>query len=510
MADAVYVGRMEPTPLTHLEAGAPIVYGGDRVTFVPDGLAAAFGPGDALTVLQDSGELLHLPATERRAARTAVDAAAAAFARMGEVDDAQLDAFYLDFAARLEDDATFAPIAEANARDVEAARARGRSTTRLVLSDRMRADMIDGLRGWAEMASVRGEVIRREEHQGWTLEQYRDRLGIVAFVFEGRPNVFADACGVLRTGNTVVFRIGSDALRTAQAIVEHALDPALAAAGLPAGAASLVDAPSHAAGWALFSDPRLALAVARGSGEAVRQLGAVAQQSGVPVSLHGTGGAWIVAAASADAHAFRAAVHRSLDRKVCNTLNTCLIVRERAEELVPRFLEAVEAAAEELGTNPKVHVLERDRDLVPATWFERIVPITRADGSPQEPQAETLVEAQLGVEWEWEGSPEVSLAIVDDLDEAATLFNSFSPRFVLSVIAADERERAFLEVRTEAPYVGNGFTRWVDGQYALGTPELGLSNWELGRLFGRSGILSGDGIFTVRTRAIQHDPDVHR
>ena len=58
--------------------------------------------------------------------------------------------------------------------------------------------------------------------------------------------------------------------------------------------------------------------------------------------------------------------------------------------------------------------------------------------------------------------------------------------------------------------MGNGFTRWVDGQYALNRPELGLSNWQNGRLFGRGGVLSGDGVFTVRLRVTQQDPDVHR
>jgi glutamate-5-semialdehyde dehydrogenase len=58
--------------------------------------------------------------------------------------------------------------------------------------------------------------------------------------------------------------------------------------------------------------------------------------------------------------------------------------------------------------------------------------------------------------------------------------------------------------------VGNGFTRWVDGQYALGRPELGLSNGQGGRLFARGAELSGEGVFTIRTRAVQSDPDVHR
>jgi glutamate-5-semialdehyde dehydrogenase len=501
---------MDTETLTHLTPGMPIVFGGDRITHVSDELAAAFEAGDGLVVLQDSGTLLHLPAADRRAAADAVSAAERAFAAMGTVSDDQLDAFFLAFARRLEDDAAFGPIAAANDADVAAARVRGRSVTRLVLSDRMRTDMIAGLRGWVGVPSGRGQVVRTVDHDGWRLEQFTDRLGVVAFVFEGRPNVFADACGVLRGGNTVVFRIGSDALGTARAIVEHALDPALAEAGLPAGAASLVDAPSHAAGWALFRDPRLALAVARGSGAAVRQLGAVAQQAGNAVSLHGTGGAWLVATATADAEVVRAAVHRSLDRKVCNTLNTCCVVRERAGELIPVVLDALERAAAGRGTRAKLHVLERSREHVPADWFERRVPISRADGSPIEPQAEPISEERLGDEWEWEDSPEMSLVVVDDADEAIALFNRYSPRFVLSIVTADEDERAHLERTADAPFVGNGFTRWVDGQYALDTPELGLSNWELGRLFGRSGILSGDAIVTVRSRAVQSDPDVHR
>jgi glutamate-5-semialdehyde dehydrogenase len=501
---------MDPQPLHHLTPGMPIVFGGDQLTFVSDELAETFTAGDELVVLQDDGALLHVPRADRLAARAAVDAAAQAFGGMGEVSEDDLDAFFAGFARRLEDDATFAPIAAANAADVDAARSRGRSTTRLVLSEPMRADMIAGLRGWQQVHSPRGEVVRTLVHDGWQLEQVTDRLGVVAFVFEGRPNVFADACGVLRGGNTVVFRIGSDALGTARAIVEHTLDPALAEAGLPAGAASLVDAPSHAAGWALFRDPRLALAVARGSGEAVRQLGAVAQQAGNPVSLHGTGGAWMVATSAADTDRFAAAVHRSLDRKVCNTLNVCCIARTRTQDLLPAFLDALDRAATDRGTNAKLHVLERDRHHVPADRFARVVPIARATGSSEEPAAETLVEAQLGLEWEWEDSPEVTLAIVDDLDEAVALFNRYSPRFALSVLSDEPRDHERAWRTAEAPFVGNGFTRWVDGQYALATPELGLSNWERGRLFGRSGVLSGDSILTVRSRAVQDDPDLHR
>ena len=58
--------------------------------------------------------------------------------------------------------------------------------------------------------------------------------------------------------------------------------------------------------------------------------------------------------------------------------------------------------------------------------------------------------------------------------------------------------------------MGDGFTRWVDGQYALNTPELGLSNWQFGRLLARGGVLSGDSVYTVRHHAIITDPELHR
>jgi glutamate-5-semialdehyde dehydrogenase len=507
----VPVKRTAGSTLSSLQAGQVIVFGGDRATTVPDDLAAAFREGDRLVVVQDDGALLHIPQAEHDRVSASVAAARAAFAELAACTDEQVTAFYAAFAARLAHDATFAPIAAANAADVAAAKARGRSTTRLELGPKMRADMVDGLRGWMAQPAGRDELVRTVDHEGWRVELRRAPLGVVGFVFEGRPNVFADACGVLRTGNTVVFRIGSDALGTARAIVEHALAPALAEAGLPAGSAQLVDSPSRAAGWALFSQPSLALAVARGSGEAVAQLGSVARQAGVPVSLHGTGGAWMVAGEHADAESFGAAVFHSLDRKVCNTLNVCCIPAARAGDLVPVFLDALLRAGERRGTNPKLHVLDGSAAAhVPDDWFERRVPIARAEGAVVESQAELLGEADLGHEWEWEDSPEVTLAVVADPAEAVLLCNRWSPRLVATMVSDDASEHEAFWRSVDTPFVGNGFTRWVDGQFALGTPELGLSNWEHGRLFSRGGVLSGDSVFTVRTRVVQDAPDIHR
>ena len=463
--------------LERLEPGQPILFGGDRVTLVPAELAAAFQPGDRLVVVQETGALLHVPTADHAAARTAVDAAVAAFSRLGRCSDEQITEFFEQFAARLADEDIAAPIVAANEADVARAKAAGRSTTRLVMTPTMRDDMIRGLRGWRDADLRRDEPVERVDHDGWSVEARRAPLGVVGFVFEGRPNVFADATGVLRTGNTVVMRIGSDALGTAEAIVTHALDPALDAAGLPSGAVSLVRSPARAAGWALFDDPRLALAVARGSGAAVAQLGAVARQAGTPVSLHGTGGAWLVAGLRADAERFRLAVLHSLDRKVCNTLNVCCIPEGRAD-LVPVFNDALAEAARRRGSSPRLHVLEATDELA--------------------------------TEWEWEDSPEVSLIVTTDVDAAVALCNRHSPRFIASLVSDDEAEHDRFYASVDAPFVGDGFTRWVDGQYALDTPELGLSNWQAGRLFARGGILSGASVHTVRYRARIVDPALHR
>ncbi len=466
-------------PITSLVAGERILVGGDRAVTVGAELAAAFASGDRLVVVHETGDLLHIPRTEHEAVGAAVGRATDAFHALSETTDDQISQFFDEFAARLEDDDVFAPIAAANETDVASALARGRQTGRLTLSPAMRADMVAGLRVWRDIPTRRRQMVGEVRHDGWTVEQWRDPLGVVGFVFEGRPNVFADATGVLRTGNTVVFRIGSDALGTARAIVQSAVTPALVAAGLPEGAVQLVDSAAHAAGWALFADGRVSLAVARGSGTAVAQLGAVARQHGVPVSLHGTGGAWLVAAASAPTEQFALAVRHSLDRKVCNTLNVCCVVRSRADDLLPVFRAAAVEAASVRGVAPIIHELQPD-------------------------------DPMLGQEWEWDTIPEVAVVVVDDVDHAVAQCNRFSPRFVASLLSADADEHEAFYRSVDAPFVGDGFTRWVDGQFALVQPELGLSNWQGGRLFGRGGVLSGDSVYTVRLRARVSDPNLHR
>ena len=479
-----------------------IVLAPDGTAFPVDAaFASAFRPGDRVIADPDAG-LLRIPAEDAAAAADAVDRAVGSFEQMGSVDDDSVAMFYEHGARGLADDAVWREIAAVNAADVERARARGRSTTRLAVSDDMRGKMIEGMRGWARTPSRRGALLETVRHDGFRVEMVGAALGVVAFVFEGRPNVLADACGVLRGGNTVVFRIGSDALGTARSIMRLAIEPALAASGLPPGTVSLVDSAGHAAGWALFLDQRLSLAVARGSGQTVALLGSLARGAGTPVSLHGTGGAWIVASESANGDHLKGSVVRSLDRKVCNTLNTCCLVGNRAPAHAGLVLEALLEAGNARGQAFKLHVAAGDEDLVPKELFERDVRIVRPQGSVVEKQAEVISRDELGIEWEWEETPEVTLVHVDSLDEAVDLFNAQSPRLVGTLVSEDPSEHRRFYRTLNAPFVGDGHTRWVDGQFALNKPELGLSNWEHGRLFARGAVLTGDSVYTVRTRYI--------
>jgi glutamate-5-semialdehyde dehydrogenase len=405
--------------------------------------------------------------------------------------------FYEEFARRLKDEAIFYQIREANERNVADAQAKGRSTTRLVLSESMRQDMIEALLIWKEL--VTSNTVRETvNHDGWSIESHVAPLGVVGFVFEGRPNVFADATGVLASRNVCVFRIGSDALETARAIMNLAVIPSLQEAGLPPSSVALLPSKTHAAAWALFSDKRLSLAVARGSGTSVALLGEIAQQHGIPASLHGTGGAWMVVSDVVDVDRLKNVVQSSLDRKVCNTLNTVVLTESSLGNSLQSVIDGVVLAAHKRNTHAVLHV---DGDVASALANCTV---------PQEFAVETIDHSNLGTEWEWENTPELSIVVSDNVNGAIDLFNAQSPSFVLSIISDDESEIDLAWSRSNAPFFGDGMTRWVDGQYALSKPELGLSNWQNGRTFARGGILSGDSIYTVRYRVRQSDAEVKR
>ena len=488
--------------LDELKPDSLIIAANGETFRVSKTLAAAFQPGD-LVIPNPQHGLLHLSSTERQIVDQTVTQSVAAFAAMQQVTDDQITDFFHAFSAALKNDKIWESIQTINEHDVATATERGRSTTRLQVSDVMRTDMINGLREWAESEPSRNSVIETIDNDQFQIQLRTAALGVVGFVFEGRPNVLADACGVLRGGNTAIFRIGSDALPTARAMMELALRPALVKSGLPTEAITLVDSSAHAAGWALFLDSRLALAVARGSGDSVELLGSLARSVGTPVSLHGTGGAWMIIGDSATPEIVKHCAVKSLDRKVCNTLNTCCIVASKAVELVPVLLDGLNEAAAKLKQDYRLHVVEGSEEFIPGEAFTRKVQISRADGQQEEIQATTLALADIGQEWEWENSPEMTLIIVKNLQEAIELFNTHSPRLVASLISNDELEHQHFYETIDAPFIGDDHTRWVDGQRALNKPELGLSNWDNGRLLGRHAILTGDSVYTVRMRYIE-------
>ncbi len=479
--------------------GQVIPFAGNRWTTVSSLLAESFVQGDRLVVVQETGQLLHISQAIFELADRAVTQAKLAFAAMSSVTPTVISDFYESFARNLEDSKIFKRIAAANQEDVERAKSAGRSTTRLLIDDKMRTEMIGSLRMWRDLRDTRDVLANSVEHPSWEVQERRAPLGVVGFVFEGRPNVFADATGVLRSGNTVVFRIGSDALGTAREIMACALLPALKSSGLPDGAVQLIDSPERSSGYALFSHHGLGLAVARGSGQAVSQLGAVARQSGIPVSLHGTGGAWILVADSASPERVTACVRHSLDRKVCNTAN--VICLPRSPDLLAAVLQGITEASASRSTRAVIHCASVADEL-------RI-----KQSLKQSDEVELHVhqgDHHLAEEWEWDQQPEVSIRFTESLEESCELFNTYSPRFVVGVISEDNRDFEIVYRLCEAPFVGDGFTRWVDGQYALARPELGLSNWQHGRLFARGGILSGDGVFSVRYVMHQKDSAQHR
>jgi glutamate-5-semialdehyde dehydrogenase len=170
--------------------------------------------------------------------------------------------------------------------------------------------------------------------------------------------------------------------------------------------------------------------------------------------------------------------------------------------LVPVFLDALEASAAGADDHAVLHLTDRTVPFVREALSDTHERVNVVDGP--------LSVDALGIEWEWERAPEVSLVIVDQVADAVEFANRFGPQFVVSVITTDAEEFERCYGSLNAPFVGNGFTRWVDGQYALDRPELGLANWQNGRQIGRGAILSGEGVHTIRYVARITDPSIHR
>src|SRR6266480_2384503 len=163
---------------------------------------------------------------------------------------------------------------------------------------------------------------------GLRLEERRRPIGVVGANYEARPNVTVDvASQLLKSRNAGVLRTGGAALRSAEALFDHVIAPAVEAAGLDQGALQLVRSAAREAATELVRRPGLIpLVILRGSGETTRALAAEAARHGVRTLAHADGGGVLYLDAAADPAMAARTITGSLDRLgVCNRLNLLLV-----------------------------------------------------------------------------------------------------------------------------------------------------------------------------------------
>src|SRR5919202_1146283 len=273
---------------------------------------------------------------------------------------AQARAASIDLAAatRAEKDAALLLMAErlvertddivaANAEDVEKARSSGMSDAmidRLALTaDRVSA-MAAGLRELAALPDPIGEVVRGSTLANvLELRQVRVPFGVVGIIYEGRPNVTADAAGIcLKSGNAVLLR-GSSSAASSNAAVVEALRDGLADAGLPADAVQLVPGPREVTDELMAARGLVDVLIPRGGAGLIDH---VVRNSVVPVIETGVGNCHLFVDASADLEMALAILLNAKTQRpsVCNAVETLLVHAEAAPRFLPLALSSLAEA----------------------------------------------------------------------------------------------------------------------------------------------------------------------
>jgi glutamate-5-semialdehyde dehydrogenase len=342
-----------------------------------------------------------------------------------------------------------------NAHDVEGARARGLSSAmidRLRLTPQRLRDMARGLREIAALADPIGEVTRMwRRPNGLEIGTMRIPLGVIAFIYESRPNVTADAAGLcLKSGNAVILRGGSEAIQSNLALREL-LSKAAVAAGIPEDALQMIPITDRQAIFELLKMERYVdLVVARGGEEFIRT---VVDHSRIPVIKHDKGLCHTYIDHKADlAMAARVAFNAKVQRpSVCNAMETLLVHRDVAKGFLPSFCEQLKAAGVEVRGCPET------LGIVP--WA---VAATDED-------------------WDTEYLDLIlSIKVVGSLDAALDHIARHSSKLSESIITTNyQHARRFLhEVDSAAVFV-NASTRFTDGyEFGFGA-ELGISTQKL-------------------------------
>ena len=380
-----------------------------------------------------------------RAAATAPEVARLS----GELKDAALHAM----AEALLDEA--AALIEANAADVEAARTDGTSSTildRLTLTDKRLSGMADGLRSVAAQPDPVGEVVQGwKRPNGLSIEKVRVPLGVVAVIYEARPNVTADVAGLcLKSGNACILRGSSIALRSNQAIVD-VLTRAAVSQGVPQDAIQLVGAADRASAVALMQAKGLVdLLVPRG-GRALIQ--SIEENATVPFIIDGDGNCHVYVDRSADSGMARDIVVNAKTQRpsVCNAAETLLVHEEMADKWLPEALDALAAAGVEVRGDDRV------RQLWPGA----------AEATDEDWATEYL-------------DLRIAVRVVASLDEAIAHVNRWGTSNAEAIVTEDHTaaRRFAAEVDSGSIFV-NASTRFSDGgEFGYGA-EIGISTQKL-------------------------------
>jgi glutamate-5-semialdehyde dehydrogenase len=286
--------------------------------------------------------------------RRLAEAAREASRILGHAPTAAKDAALLAAARALESRAD--AILAANAADLAAARSAGRTAAfldRLALDPSRLTGIAGALRAVAALPDPIGEVTDSwRRPNGLRIKRVRIPLGVILMIYEARPNVTIDAAALcVKSGNAVILRPGSDALRSSLALAE-AFATGLAEAGLPAASAQVVPTPDREATFELLQlDELIDLAIPRGGPSLIR---AVSERSRVPIVKHFEGVCHLFLDLTAPAQdAVALAVNGKVQRPgVCNALECLLVHRAAAAKLLPTVGRALADAGVELRCCP--------------------------------------------------------------------------------------------------------------------------------------------------------------
>ena len=353
-----------------------------------------------------------------------------------------------------------AAILEANAADVEAAR----GSISYVMIDRLRLDekriagMADGVRQVAKLPDPVGRVITRVDRpNGLTIEKIGVPMGVVAIIYESRPNVTSDAAALtVKSGNACVLRGGKEAFRSADAIV-RAMQRGLKQAGLPETLVQLVqDATRQSANDLMTAVGLVDLLIPRGGAGLIR---ACTENARVPCIQTGTGICHVYVDASADLDMALNIIENAKTSRpsVCNAEEVCLVDAPVAGRFLPMLKRRLADDRAAKGLVPvELRLDERAAAIIPGT-----------PAGPKDFDTEFLDYI-------------LAVKVVDGVDEAVKHIALHSTGHSDCIVARDgaAQARFVAGVDSAAVYV-NASTRFTDGgEFGLGC-EMGISTQRL-------------------------------